>query len=299
MQMQDFDDAAADESSGETDAKTTTTAAPAGNSGTVLANVPATVPAGGRLVNPFVHFRQRNAGGGFFHGPLIKCDHDSGEFFRARGETKTLIEPGERFTVNPHEMVDTWTKYVDGQRVERKVYRTVEGQFAPERDELGDNDEHKWPLDRNGRKRKDPWQRQVYLPMKGADDEVCAFSATGQGAIAEIGELVGMYGSADRRGKLPVIEIDARSFESQHGSTIYVPIFRLVDWDYWEPDTPAPSVRLSRCRSRRRRRPSPRQSRHTSRSAATWTTRFRFDGQQYGGPAQPGPSVNSELGERS
>jgi hypothetical protein len=31
MQMQDFDDAAADESSGETDAKTTTTAAPAGN----------------------------------------------------------------------------------------------------------------------------------------------------------------------------------------------------------------------------------------------------------------------------
>jgi hypothetical protein len=97
-------------------------------------------------------------------------------------------------------------------------------------------------MDRSGRQRKDPWQRAVYLPMKGADGEVCAFKATGAGAIAEIGELVGMYGSADRRAKLPVIQPDNRSFESQHGSVIYVPVFRLVDWDYWEPDTPAPQV---------------------------------------------------------
>jgi hypothetical protein len=209
------------------------------------AAVPTTAPAptDGRLVNPFTLFRQRNStGGGFFRGDLIKCDYRSGEWTREHGEERTLIDAAEHFIVNPHEMVDTWTKRIDGKVIDRQIYRTIDGQFAPERDALGDNDERHWPWDRSGKKRKDPWERAVYLPMKGSDGEVVAFRATGQGAIAEIAELVGMYGSTDRHGKFPVVEPDSRSFESQHGSTIYLPVFRLVDWQFWEPDTPAPSV---------------------------------------------------------
>jgi hypothetical protein len=204
-------------------------------------NVPAAADA--RLVNPFTLFRQRSSGGGgFFRGDLIKCDYRSGEWTREHGEKKTLIDADERFIVNPHEMIDTWTKRVDGKVIEREVYRVIDGEFAPERDALGDLDERRWPWDRSGKRRKDPWERAVYLPMKGNDGEVVAFRATGQGAIAEIAELVGMYGNADRHGKFPVVKPDSRSFESQHGSTIYVPVFRLVDWQFWEADTPAPPV---------------------------------------------------------
>jgi hypothetical protein len=194
------------------------------------------------LINPFTLFRQRNSGGGgFFKGDLIKLDHNTGEFFRTRGETRTLVEPGEQFIANPHELTDSWTKFGGGKPVERRVYRAVNGEMAPERAELGDNDESTWPS-RNNRP-KDPWQRQVFLPMKGDDGEICAFSATGQSAIAEIGELVGMYGSANRHGKFPVVELQTRTFESQHGSTIHVPVFRLITWKFWEPDTPAPEVK--------------------------------------------------------
>jgi hypothetical protein len=144
--------------------------------------------------------------------------------------------------VNVHELTDTWSKYVAGELVDRKVYRTIDGQMAPERDELGDNNEDAWPR-KNGTP-KDPWQRAVYLPMKDSNGDVVAFKATGTSAIAEIAELAGMFASADRKGKLPVVALECRNFESQHGSTIYVPVFRLVDWDYWQADTPAPKVEL-------------------------------------------------------
>jgi hypothetical protein len=128
-----------------------------------------------------------------------------------------------------------------GELIDRKVYRTIDGQMAPEREALGDNDETNWPS-KNGQP-KDPWQRTVYLPMKDSAGEVVAFKATGTSAIGEIAELCGMFADADRKGKFPVVALDTRNFESQHGSVIYVPVFRLVDWDYWTPDTPAPEVK--------------------------------------------------------
>jgi hypothetical protein len=221
MHIQDFDDAEPDNTAG-------------GDGGNLPASVPAAVPAAARLVNPFVLFRQRNAGGEFFRGDLIKLDHNTGAFLRTRGENKVMIEPGTQFLVNPHEMVDTWTKRVDDKIVEpRRVYRAADGRFAPDREELGDNDERYWPPDKSG-KRKDPWSRQVLLPMRADDDEIVAFSATGQGAIAEVAELVGMYGAIDRHGKFPRAALENRSFLSQHKSKIFVPVFRLVAWQFWE-----------------------------------------------------------------
>jgi hypothetical protein len=205
------------------------------------ADVPA-APPGMKPVNPFVLFRQQNSAGGFFKGDLLKMDHNTGAVLRERGSNKTVIDPGERFTVNPNEMIDTWSKFIDGKLIERRVYRTADGEMAPEREELGDTEENAWPLDKAGKKRKDPWSRMVYLPMKGADGEVVAFKATGGSAIGEIGELVGMYGSADRHGRLPVVVIETRNFESQHGNTIHVPVFRLVDWGLWD-DQPTPMAK--------------------------------------------------------
>jgi hypothetical protein len=201
---------------------------------TNTATVPVVTPPGHRLVNPFVLFRQQNASGGFFKGDLIKMDHNTGAVLRKRGNNETMVPPDQRrYVVNPNGMVERWVKFINGEFVQEKTYRTAEGEIAPDRDQLGfDKDEQDWPLVKG--KRKDPWQREVYLPMKGTDGEIVAFKATGNGAIAEIGELVGMYGSTDRAGKVPAVEIESRSFVSQHNKTIYVPVFRLVDWKLWD-----------------------------------------------------------------
>ncbi len=123
------------------------------------------------MVNPFAVFRQRNSSGAvLFRGDLIKCSHNTGEWLREHGEKATLIGADERFVVNPLELVDTWTKFINGQRVDRRVYRTIDFEFAPERAALGDNDERHWEWERNGKKKKDPLLRAVYLPMKGLSD---------------------------------------------------------------------------------------------------------------------------------
>jgi hypothetical protein len=202
---------------------------------TTAAAATMTAPPGMKLVDPFVLFRQRNSSGGFLKCDRLKMDHNTGAVLRERGNNKTLIEPGQRrYVVNPNLMIERWVKFIKGELADEKIYRTAEGELAPtDREEFGfDLDEHDWPVV-NG-KRKDPWSREVYLPMRGADGEVVAFKATGKGAIAEIGELVGMYGNTDRGGKVPVVEIESRSFNTQHDNTIHVPVFRLVDWELWD-----------------------------------------------------------------
>ena len=144
-----------------------------------------------------------------------------------KGETATLIGTDERFVVNPLELIDTWTKFVGGKLIERGTYRTIEFEFAPDREALGDMNEETLGAGSQREKRKDPWSSAVYLPMKAlSDGELVCFKATGQGAIEEIAELCGMYASADRGGKLPVIEPTREELREPHGSMIYVPVFK-------------------------------------------------------------------------
>jgi hypothetical protein len=152
-------------------------------------------PEGHRLVNPFVLFRQQNSSGGFFKGDLIKMDHNTGAVLRRHGNDVTVIEKDQRrYVVNPNMMVVRWVKFVNGQMVDQYVYRTADGEMAPKRQDLDDSDWKERKLHK-----KDPWQQEVYLPMRDVNGEVVSFKATGGSAISEIGELVGMYGEADRR----------------------------------------------------------------------------------------------------
>jgi hypothetical protein len=203
-------------------------------------NLPA--PADTRLVNPFVYFRQRNSiGGGFVRGDIIKLDHTTGAYIRSRGEEKSVLSTDERqrVIINPDEMIDTWTLYKDGEVVERLVYRARDGKFAPDRNELSYPDQADWPYDPKTRKNRDPWLRTVYQPMRLANGETAAFAATGASAISEVGEIVGTYGEADRHGKYPVVDLESRSFPNRYGGTTHVPVFRLKDWEFWEPNMPA------------------------------------------------------------
>jgi hypothetical protein len=224
-----------DEAPAEVDEQATTAADPPAND--------MEVPPGMRAINPFVAFRNKNAtGSGFLKCDVIKMDHNTGALIRERGNNKTVLED-RRFTVNPNLMIERWAKWVGGKLVDQKIYRTAEGELAPaDREEFGlDLDEDNWPRDGNGRV-KDPWQREVYLPMKGADGDEVVFKATSKSAISEIGEFLGMYGSADRHGKIPLVNIEFRTFDTERGSTVHVPVFRLQNWALWDGQ-PVPMAR--------------------------------------------------------
>ena len=202
---------------------------------------PAMAPPGMKLVDPLAHWAQRNSSGAFFKGTLIKLDYRTGKW--TRGESKDPIGATESFITNPNEIIDGWLKFVDGKRVDQALVRIADGIMPKTREELPDQDERRWPTGRDG-KRRDPWQRALYLPMKGADGEVCAFSATGGGAIEEVADFVTMYRATDRDGKLPVALLASRSYEhKEFGYAIYVPVLRLVGWDFWEPGQPVTPVR--------------------------------------------------------
>jgi hypothetical protein len=212
------------------------------------ATVPATLPdAAVKYVNPFAAFRDRNATtGGFLKCDRIKLDHNTGNLLRESGNNKVVIEADKRrYVVNPQLMIERWVKFAGGKLVDQKIYRTAEGELAPvDREEFGlDLDPRDWPRDGSG-KQKDPWSREVYLPMKNvADKELVAFKATGKGAISEIGVFVGMYASADRGGKVPVMEIKSRSFVADTGNTVHVPVFfGPIDWVLWDGQ-PLPPVK--------------------------------------------------------
>ena len=36
-----------------------------------------------------------------------------------------------------------------------------------------------------------------------------------------------------------MVLLQTRSFQNQSGGTTYVPDFKIVGWEFWEPDTPA------------------------------------------------------------
>jgi hypothetical protein len=226
-----LDDVAIDEIDGKTDATPDTEP-------TAAAPV---APLGMKFVDPLAHWAARNSSAAFFKGALLKLNYRTGQF--TRGETKTPISATETFIANPNEMIDGWLKFVDGKLMDKDLVRLADGVMPKELDELPDRDERRWPMGRDG-KRRDPWQRALYLPVKCADGEVCAFSATGKSAIEEVADFVAMYRRADRDGKLPVVLFSSRSYEhKEYGYDIFVPVLRLVGWDYWEPGQPAPPVR--------------------------------------------------------
>jgi hypothetical protein len=73
--------------------------------------------------------------------------------------------------------------------------------------------------------------------------ELC-YTGTGKGARKALAQLCGLYSRADRQGKSPVLVLKSRSFTNDSGGTTVWPVFnKPINWEFFEPDTPAPPVR--------------------------------------------------------
>jgi hypothetical protein len=241
MKTQDFEDAVihgenAAETSGE---NTTTTAAPpatAGNGGTAPAP-----PPGHKLIDPFDLYLQREPGeiGFLLDAEFINFNGQTGEWSIGRSSNKKTISPTVPFLCNMSGMAIGWTKIVDNKVVDRRIGLVVDGYQRVDRSELDDYPEHTWPF-YNG-KRQDPWKLTTYLPMRNAeDDELVVYGPFAPTQLKAIKAFVALVRRSNREGRDPVVLLGNRDFTNQSGGTTYVPVFKIVDWQYWDGQPPLP-----------------------------------------------------------
>jgi hypothetical protein len=116
--------------------------------------------------------------------------------------------------------------------------------LPPKREDLGDNDQGKWPASkfREGEP-QDPWRVIWILPAydeRTGDTVVLAFETVG--GIASIGDLVDAYAERPEGDeKLPLISLQSHSRLGSNGRRYFFPILRIEGW----VDRPADARRLT------------------------------------------------------
>ena len=237
-----FDDDAIAAIDGESNAGTSNGANPPVTLPAATAKPAASVvPPGTRLVSPFDLYLEREPGGtDFFDGEFVHFNGQTGAW--TRGAKKNPIGSTVMFLSNMREIAIGWVKVVDSRIVDRQIGWVKDGYERPPREELDDRDDRRWPFN-NRDEQEDPWKMTSYLPMRCLEDgEPVVFGPFAPTQLAAIKNLVQVFQRVNRGGKDPVFLLQSESFKNRSGGTTYKPVFKIVRWEFWEPDKPAPPM---------------------------------------------------------
>jgi hypothetical protein len=152
------------------------------------------------------------------------------------GEEQTKVAPTATFVVNMQEYWRGWVKWIDKQPPEHMIGRVVDRHRVHLREELGDLDQSRWESDSNGVKR-DPWQRVVYLIMRGTDsDDFITFTSTSDGGRKAVGKLCDRFDRLrhSHPAQMPVVSLTSESYQHKEYGKVLKPKFNVVGWDYWD-----------------------------------------------------------------
>jgi hypothetical protein len=126
-------------------------------------------------------------------------------------------------------IVRGWIRWDDQKAAERILVRRGDRQRLPDRDELSYAEESDWPCDTRGKKR-DPWQKQFYLPMINmSDGKLVTFVTPSVGGKIAIGKLCDAFLNNDRR--RPIVKLDAGSFKSKEYGKVDSPAFLIIGYE--------------------------------------------------------------------
>jgi hypothetical protein len=127
-----------------------------------------------------------------------------------------------------------WIKFIDGEVVERKMYRVALGEKAPVREDLDERDENEWPEGLDG-KPADPWVFQGMLPFENLKDgEVIIFASSSYGGRRAIADLCDAYAKHAKKtgcGYQPIIRLATEDFPSKKFGQVPKPLFEVDCWD--------------------------------------------------------------------
>lgn len=127
-----------------------------------------------------------------------------------------------------------WIKFTDGEVAERKAYRVAKGEIPPERDELDDLDQDKWPKGLDGSP-ADPWLFQYLIPFEDpASGEIVIFAASSFGGRRAVAELCSAY--VKRTKKIencgqPIIKLGVTDMPTKKFGPVPRPEFEVIGWD--------------------------------------------------------------------
>jgi hypothetical protein len=154
------------------------------------------------------------------------------------GEEGKKVPKEARFVANLHEYYRGWVRWWDGKPTEHLIGRVVDRFRVVPREELGDLDENTWETETNGA-RRDPWARTCYLAMRDlSNDEIVCFTSSSDGGRKAVARLAERYDRLRRRhkAKFPAVYLDSESYQHSMYGKILKPVFRIVDWTYWDDE---------------------------------------------------------------
>lgn len=122
-----------------------------------------------------------------------------------------------------------WVKFKNGELVDRRIGKVVDGFVAPQREELDDTDESVWEKNDRG-ERRDPWVSQSYLPLETPETgELIVFVSGSAGGRGAIGALVNIASRNLHKGQ-PIVQLGVRSYKHKQFGRIENPDFPIVGW---------------------------------------------------------------------
>jgi len=151
-------------------------------------------------------------------GTLMKFDHKKERFFIGEDE----VPLGREYIAHCDQYARGWTKFVDKQRVDQKIFKVREGK-PPERENLDD-------LEHSGAE-DDSWVFQRFLPLEDVETgEIVIFVSKSYGGKIALGDLLAVYADTWDRG-LPIVKLATTKFKSKKYGLTPRPSFAIVRRD--------------------------------------------------------------------
>jgi hypothetical protein len=156
------------------------------------------------------------------------------------GEEGKEVPAEARFVANLEEYYRGWVRWWDGKPTDHLIGRVIDRHRVPAREELGDQDKSRWEV-ANGVQR-DPWAKTVYIAMRDlSTDEIVCFTSSSDGGRKAVAKLADRYDRLRHRhkAKMPVVTPESEGYQHDVYGKIWKPVFRIVDWAYWDDETAA------------------------------------------------------------
>lgn len=152
-----------------------------------------------------------------------------GEFY-IDGE---LIPLGTEYVAHCVGWTKTWIKFLKGEVADRKVYRMIQGDRTPDREELGDGDMATWPLGMDN-KPLDPWALQYLLPLENGNGDVVIFatgSFGGRRAVADVCSAWARKAQKQPGTGQPLVQLAKAMMPSKKWGDVPRPSFKIIGWE--------------------------------------------------------------------
>ena len=134
---------------------------------------------------------------------------------------------GQTLLADVVHLVVGWRKWVDSKVTETDIGFVAEGFFPKSREELDDNDERNWPLNKSGQ-RQDPWQFGYTLRLTSSDGQSYIYHATSYGAKGAIGDLCSAFA---RKRVNPYVILSSSSYRHKAYGKMFNPLLTVVGWE--------------------------------------------------------------------